>query len=82
MNNKLIVGIIFIFLGMNLIILPLWFPNSPVTHEVKCYDRYSNEIIGQKCLTTDYKGNIFLIALLGYVLIMFGGFFIGLGAVE
>ena len=46
-----LIGIVLILLAVLLLVGSLHLLKEPITEkEVKCYDKYSNEIIGEKCI--------------------------------
>lgn len=46
-----LIGLILILSAILLVVSNLYLSNEPITEkEVKCYDKYSNEIIGEKCI--------------------------------
>ena len=75
----LLIGIVLILLGVLFITSNLHLLDKPITEkEVKCYDKYSNEIIGEKCIDiidpkNSFDGVLFcatFIAIIGTLIII------------
>lgn len=69
-----LIGVILILLAILLIVSNLFLFNEPITEkEVKCYDKYSNEIIGEKCIKIhNPKDSFGFVCALSFYLVLFG----------
>ncbi len=74
-----LIGLILILSAILLVVSNLYLSNEPITEkEVKCYDKYSNEIIGEKCIDIidpkdSFNGVLFcatFIAIIGTLIII------------
>jgi len=70
-QNK-IISIILIILGILIIFSSVLFVEE--LHEVPCYDKYSNVIQGQTCLTDGSGYSPTLLIVVGFIIIAFGLF--------
>jgi len=73
---SLLTFILLVGAGITMIIIGVYEEANFEQHEVKCYDRYSNEIIGQTCL--DKTGGGVSWVVMGCILIAFGLFNLGI----